>query len=223
MSSAQSTEAQTAASSAGKQEGGGGVLPVQLTKSLDSRKLKQGDEIDVKTAVELRTGDGTVIPQGSKVIGHVTQAKARANGDAESSLGLEFDRLTLKDGKEIPVKATIQAVGPEPSDAAVTPETTGAVPTSNPNTNRPSNTGMGTTAANSPPVTPGTSGEYDGGVNGGVSGSSQPARSPQLTPQSAGVIGHHDLQLGQSSILTSDGKAVKLNDGIELLLRVQRQ
>lgn len=57
-----------------------GVIPVTLSKSLDSKKLKQGDEVFAKTAATLRTHGGTDIPAGSKVIGHVTEATARSKG-----------------------------------------------------------------------------------------------------------------------------------------------
>ena len=43
------------------------VLPVSLAKSIDTRKAKQGDEIVAKTTALGFTGDGTVIPSGTKV------------------------------------------------------------------------------------------------------------------------------------------------------------
>src|SRR5579863_995510 len=91
------------------------VIPVQLSKSLDAKKLKAGDPVEAKTAVELRTGTGTVIPRGSKVTGHITQAEARSNGGSQSSLGMTFDHIALKDGQQVPLKTTIQAVAAPPS------------------------------------------------------------------------------------------------------------
>jgi hypothetical protein len=46
------------------------------------------------------------------VIGHVTEAKARAGGDPQSSLGIAFDKVELKDGKTLTISAVIRAVGP---------------------------------------------------------------------------------------------------------------
>ena len=64
-------------------------IPVLLAKSIDSKKLKAGDEVDAKTAAILHLTDGTVISRGAKVIGHVTQGRARSSGDAESAFGHE--------------------------------------------------------------------------------------------------------------------------------------
>ena len=52
-----------------------------LAASLDSRKKKAGEEVVVKTIGDMRMSDGTVIPRGTKVIGHITEAKARSGGD----------------------------------------------------------------------------------------------------------------------------------------------
>ena len=90
-------------------------IPVLLAKSIDSKKLKAGDEVDGKTATILHLTDGSVISRGAKVVGHVTQAKARSSGDAESALGIVFDKIDLPDGKDLAITAVIQAVAPNPN------------------------------------------------------------------------------------------------------------
>ena len=47
-----------------------------------------------RIAADLRLKDGTTIPLGSKVTGHVTEAKARSKGDAQSALGIVFDKIS---------------------------------------------------------------------------------------------------------------------------------
>jgi hypothetical protein len=89
-------------------------IPVLLAKSIDSKKLKAGDEVDAKTAAILHLTDGSVISRGAKVVGHVTQAKARSSGDAESALGIVFDKIDLPEGKDLSITAVIQAVAPNP-------------------------------------------------------------------------------------------------------------
>jgi len=93
----------------------GAELPVVLAKSIDSKKLKTGDEVDAKTVAILHLTDGTVISRGAKVVGHVTQAKARSSGDAESALGIVFDKIDLPDGKDLAITAVIRAVAPNPN------------------------------------------------------------------------------------------------------------
>ena len=94
------------------------VLTVELAKSLDSKKLKPGDEVDAKVAAAIHTADGMTIPRGSKVIGRVTEAKSRSKGDAESALGIVFDRITRPGGEATPIDGVIQAVAPNLNSGA---------------------------------------------------------------------------------------------------------
>jgi len=94
------------------------LIPVTLTTSLDSKKRKAGDEVIVKTAAAVHLVDGTVIPRGEKVVGHVSEAKARSGGDPESLLAIVFDKVNLPGGKTLVIKGTMQAVGPNPGDTS---------------------------------------------------------------------------------------------------------
>src|SRR6202051_1158250 len=96
----------------------GTIINAELTSSLDSKKAKPGDAVNARTVTDLKTNDGrTVLPKGTKIIGHVTQASARGAGQPESSLGLVFDKAILKTGQEIPLNAAVQAVGAPPSSS----------------------------------------------------------------------------------------------------------
>lgn len=201
------------------------TLPVELAKSLDSRKLKQGDAVEGRIVDQWRAPDGTIVPPGSKVIGHVTESSARAKGDSQSQLSIAFDQIALKGGRTLPLKASIQAIGP-PLNFAAAPMPMG---------------GPGGTAGAGAPTGPmgGNIGVNPNGVGGtprpNYPSSNDPSgnapNSPsggqqnpqQISPQSTGVIGLHDLQLQQGSILTSDSKQVKLQSGSQILLRVQDQ
>jgi hypothetical protein len=86
-------------------------MKAELTRPVDVRKNKVGDEVVARTTQDVKSGGQVVIPKGSKLIGHVTQAQARAKGGSESSLGIVFDRaISRKGGQEIPVHAVIQAL-----------------------------------------------------------------------------------------------------------------
>lgn len=218
--------AQQEPSGADQQSAEPGVLLIQLTRSLDSRKLRAGDAVEAKVTTELRWGTGTVIPRGSKVIGHVAQASARAKGDAESALGIVFDRIVLKDGQELALKASIQAVGPPPNfgPAAMEMGNPSSMPTPGmPTPGAPGPMGGTTdrTGLGAPP------GNFPSNPSAGTQ--SPPAaqgnrqNSGELTEHSTGVVGMRDLQLGQGSTLSSSGKEVKLGGGSQLVLRVQNQ
>jgi hypothetical protein len=85
-----------------------------LAAGIDSRKAKASDEVVIKTIGDEHLSDGTLIPNGSKIIGHVTEAKARAGSDPESSLGIAFEKLELKGGKTLMIAGVMRAVGPAP-------------------------------------------------------------------------------------------------------------
>jgi hypothetical protein len=90
------------------------LIPASLTSSVDAKKKKPGEEVVVKTAGNVRLADGTVISRGAKVVGHVTEAKARS-GSEQSSLGIVFDKIDLSDGKTLAITGVIQAFAPNPN------------------------------------------------------------------------------------------------------------
>ena len=89
----------------------------KLVKTLDSSKLKEGDTVEVETAGSFKLADGTLVPKGSKLMGHVTAAKARSKGDPDSQLTLAFDKLNVTNGKQLSVKGAVQAVFPAAEEA----------------------------------------------------------------------------------------------------------
>src|ERR1700740_14846 len=82
---------------------GHGAVPVKLTKTLDSSKLKEGDAVELETGASFKLPDGTLVPKGSKLVGHVAASKARAKGDNGSELTLAFDKLNVSNGKQLTV------------------------------------------------------------------------------------------------------------------------
>src|SRR3954463_3985525 len=89
---------------------GHGAFPVKIIKTIDSSKLKDGDAVEVETAGSFKLPDGTLVPKGSKLVGHVLASKARAKGDSESMLTVAFDKLNIPNGKQLSVKGVVQAV-----------------------------------------------------------------------------------------------------------------
>src|SRR5258706_16221783 len=89
----------------------GSTVQAELSKPVDCRKNKPGDEVIAKTTQDVKSDGKVVLPKGSKIVGKVTQAQARAKGQDESQLGIAFDHAILKDGSQMPVSSEIQAVG----------------------------------------------------------------------------------------------------------------
>src|SRR5207248_11650599 len=70
----------------------GTTIVATLTKSVDAKKAKQGAEITARAAQNVVSDGSVVIPRGSKLSGHITEAKAKEKGQNESSLGIAFDK-----------------------------------------------------------------------------------------------------------------------------------
>lgn len=94
-----------------------GTFTVELLKPLDSKKLKQGDPVEAKLTGGITLPSGAQVPGGTRIVGHVTQASARSKSDAESSLGISFDKLVRPGNEETPIKGVVQAVAPNPNSA----------------------------------------------------------------------------------------------------------
>jgi hypothetical protein len=86
------------------------TMNATLVHSVDAKKNKPGDAVTARTTRPSRSPDGTALPKGTELVGHVTQAQARSKGQSESDLGIVFDKAILKNGQEVPMNATIQAI-----------------------------------------------------------------------------------------------------------------
>src|SRR3984957_19484988 len=95
----------------------GAAINAELSAPIDSKKAKPGDPVAAHTTEPKKSNGKTVIPKGSKLVGHVTQASARAKGDSESALGIVFDKAILKNGQEVPLNVAIQALASAQSAA----------------------------------------------------------------------------------------------------------
>ena len=169
-----------------------GFFTVELTKPLDSKKLKEGDEVEAKLAAGITIADGTTIPSGSKVIGHVTEARARSNHDSDSTLGIVFDKIVRRSGGDTPIKSVVEAAAP------------------NPNARNESGN------ANSVDY----GGRLDEATTKGALPRLPSGGTPILNEESRGVLGIKNLQLGPNGVFISSGKEVKLDSGIQILLDV---
>jgi hypothetical protein len=96
----------------------GTALNAALSQPVDARKNKSGDPVTARTTQPVKSADKVVIPRGTKLVGHVTEAKARAKGESESAVGIVFDKAILKNGQEIPLNVTIQALAAAQSAAS---------------------------------------------------------------------------------------------------------
>src|SRR5258708_24409416 len=227
----------------------GTAFNAALSSPIDSKKCKPGDPVNAHNAEAVKSEGKTVIPKGSKLVGHVTQASARAKGESESSLGIVFDKAILKNGQEIPLNAGIQAIASAESAAsAAGPDMGGAggsAAGSGSTGGRGALGGVTSTAGAAAGTVTNTAanvgGAAGGAVNsaanagGSVAGAANGAASGlnaagQLTSNSKGVFGLNGLNLStaaanatQGSVITSRGKNGHLDGGTRMLLVSQAQ
>src|SRR5207244_6616844 len=101
----------------------GRTVQAELTKPVDARKNKVGDEVIAKTTHDVKSNGQVVVPKGSKLVGHLTEVKAHGKDQANSELGIAFDRAVLKNGTEMPLALSIQAIGRAQGEAAAENDT----------------------------------------------------------------------------------------------------
>jgi hypothetical protein len=192
-----------------------------LNKGIDSKKAKQGDEVTARTAADVLDQGKVVVPRNTKLIGHVTEAKAKANGESESTLGIVFDKAVFKNGQSVPLQAGLQALAAPAASATSALSSddsiSGGGAMSRPSSGGGSSGGggvlggVGSTAGgvtNTAGGVVGGVGNTAGGVAGGVGstvgstagavgqvGSSTAGATGALSSTSTGVIGMKGLQL----------------------------
>src|SRR5713226_270324 len=224
----------------------GTTLNAQLSRSLDSKKAKPGDVVTAQTTEAVKVDGKIVIPNNTKLVGHVTRASARAKGDADSVLAVQFERAVLKDGHEVPLQVTLQAMAADQGTPPVSGDDLqpmgnieGGAAEAGAAGNRSTVGGVGSTvggaasgAASTVPRTVDQSGTVNsttgaatgaaGRVAGGVDSSGE------LKPSSRGVYGLSGLTLNANAsnaadgaVIISAGKNVHLDSGTRLLLVAQ--
>ncbi len=218
-----------------------------LDGAVDSKKAKTGDQVTARTTEAVKSDGKTIVPKGAKLIGHVTRASARGRGEAESALGIAFDKAILKNGEEIPLNGHIQALASgdtaangagadldSMTDAGMSGggrtisggrglaggvgSTTGSAVGTVANT-----AGSATAAASGAANATGhTATGLAGATNGAVGGVTS---SGQFTSNSRGVFGLNGLNLSaaganstEGTVVTSAGKNVHLDSGTRMLI-----
>jgi hypothetical protein len=86
----------------------------ELEGKLNSATAKVSDRVVLKTTEKVQTADGTVIPRGTRLLGHITQVQARDATHRFAQLAIAFDHAELKNGQSIAVFTLIRGVKPSP-------------------------------------------------------------------------------------------------------------
>lgn len=81
-----------------------------LLRTINAKDVAPGYQFKAKLSRAAKLDDGTKLPAGTVLLGKVEQDDMQLQGT--SKLALRFDQAVLKDGKIIPIKATIVGVYP---------------------------------------------------------------------------------------------------------------
>jgi hypothetical protein len=249
MSSAMpsSTSATTNAGNSSANLSDGTRIDATLATSLDAKRSKPGDEVEARTEEDVKQDGKTILKKGTHLVGHVTQAQARASGQTQSQLGIVFDHAVMKDGQEVPFSASIQALASAQSAAATGADNmmtssggigamqgsargggglVGGV-TSNAGATAAGTTGAVMNTSSSVPLSTGGTLNTVTHSTGAVGGLNSMGR---LASNSSGVFGLEGLAIDsaassatQGSTIVSTTKNVHLDSGTQLLLRTAGQ
>jgi hypothetical protein len=88
----------------------GPVLVTMFQGKLDTENAKVGDEVTLKVKHPLKIKD-LKIPSGSTVVGKIVSVQSKQQGDGTAALGLQFEKIQMKGGKEMPIRGLIVAIG----------------------------------------------------------------------------------------------------------------
>jgi hypothetical protein len=191
----------------------GTLIRAELERPIDAKKAKVGDQVLAKTTDDLNSTPPGLATKGCKIIGHVVEVVPH-QGDSISTLKIVFDKMILKNGSDMPLPATIKAIGfADQFDPAT-------------NSEMITQMGNGPGVRTAPPT---------GGVMGAGSGTPSQyggERLPTGTSKNAdaklpfnakGTIGMSGVELSagpaQDSVLTSKKHNVKLENGMQMILR----
>lgn len=212
----------------------------ELVDKLDSKTAKAGDSVVVKTKDKVKTADGTEIPKGSKLLGHVTGVKASGGGSENSQVMLAFDRIELKGGQSLAIHSEIQGLSPSDSELSSSGPS-GILGGGSPSASGPAASPGGAIASGAPAASPSANAaqmpsQANSGAPAGDSQSTAPAagtvvaRSGNIairTTSIPGVLlasnepGQQDPRLAQSSgILLGARRDIHLDGGTQVLIGV---
>lgn len=216
----------------------GSTVQAELTKPVDVRKNKPGDEVVAKTTQDVKSDGHVVLPKGSKIIGRVTQAQARAKGQEESQLGMAFDHAILKDGTQVPAAFTIQAIGRSQSEATAATEAetdsmmsgtnAGGMSSAGGNAGMQGRSGLGGVTSTAGGVVNNTGSVAGSTVN--TAGRTGAGVAGNMGATSQGVVGLPGMTLssatssaaGVGSVISSKDSNVRLDSGTRMVLGVRK-
>jgi hypothetical protein len=200
----------------------GTLIRVELEKPIDSKKAQVGDQVFAKTTDDLKSVPPGLATKGCKILGRIVEVTPH-QGDAPSTIRIVFDKMVLKNNSEMSLPATIKAVG---FADQINPATD--IEAINRMGGTPGGQGQSQSTGVAGPQSSNTIGAGGGNPNmygGGrmPTGGSSNSGYTNLPFNAQGAIGMSGVTLSagaaQDSILTAKKKNVKLDGGMQMILK----
>jgi len=204
----------------------------ELVSKLDSKTAKTGDSVVVQTKASAKTAEGTEIPKGSKLVGHVIGALPSAAGE-NSQVALLFDHIELKGGQSVPVHSQIQSIAPAGGAASADRSATTSGPPARSSANpSASGTNSGNGASGARQSTGGDAGAAPQASSGPAAGTvvGKTGQIAISTTSIPGVLlannapGRQDPRMARaSSILLGAKQDIQLDSGTQMVVGISAE
>jgi hypothetical protein len=84
----------------------------ELTQGLNTKSSRQGQTVTAKLTANVTTAGTMDLPKGTMLVGTVEQVQPGNGSGSKSEISIVFNEARLKDGREIPIKATLLGAYP---------------------------------------------------------------------------------------------------------------
>lgn len=202
----------------------------ELITKLDSKTAKTGDNVVVQTKATAKTADGTEIPKGSKLMGHVVAVQS-GGASTNSQVALQFDHIQLKGGQSMAVQSQIQSIAPaegaSPASSASAGQPTGAPPSAPSSAMNGANGASRPSGATAAPTGAPAAGAADNGAPAAGTVVATSGKIDIRTTAVPGILlannvaGQQDPRMAQaSSILLGARRDIQLDGGTQMVVGV---
>lgn len=205
------------------------MLQIELTKTIRANKAKIGDAVKARTVTALILPNQTVVPEGSKLLGHVCAANSERRGANGVAIGIAFDEVQPRKGEKLRLNFSIRAGAmPQQILRGASTEEDGdsmAAPMKDPDPGTPSSRAPrlavgfgGVSRTSSSPPSPSPQEQVGGKSRDEVRADLRALPAGTLTGM-PGATMTIDGPAGGATFRSSNGK-LELKSGLQLMLRV---
>ena len=198
------------------------TVVVVLTRTVESKGAIPDLELNLRTISDVVVGGEVVIPRGSKIACHVSEAITKGKDEPQSVLAIVVDKAVTGRGVEIPLQAIVAAIAAPPNNSLAGDPTYGMM-----HSNEPKMLGNGPgSAASTGSLSSGSKARSTAAVaTADLKGKMD--ETSLLNENSQGAAGYEGLSISWHliapppiTVFASNGKNVKLNAGTQMLLRM---